>query len=225
MGICPNNNVIITSKRCHTKTETNFIDFSQSPKHAISSKTVHWHDDFQYFFVYSSFQKLLLWLQCTLVFYSDIRKINIMLLFFHSICLLIALYKMKMQSVVTSANSEALLRFNVNSVTLPPKSQVWYSLAWFAKYAMQFCFHNFHYNDVILGAIASQITSLAIVYSKVYSSVDQRKHQSSASLAFVWGIHRWPVNSPHKWPATRKMFLFDDVIMFWDWLDSFLGDQ
>ena len=40
-----------------------------------------------------------------------------------------------------------------------------------------------------------------------------RKHQSSVSLAFVWGIHRGPVNSPHKWPVTRKMFPFDDVIM------------
>ena len=40
-----------------------------------------------------------------------------------------------------------------------------------------------------------------------------RKYQSSASLAFVRGIHRWPVNSPHKWPVTRKMFPFDDVIM------------
>ena len=39
------------------------------------------------------------------------------------------------------------------------------------------------------------------------------KHQSPASLAFVWGIHRGPVNSPHKWPVTRKMFPFDDVIM------------
>ena len=47
----------------------------------------------------------------------------------------------------------------------------------------------------------------------VYSGADQRKHQSSASLAFVLGIHRWPVNSPHKWPVTRKMFPFDDVIM------------
>ena len=64
-----------------------------------------------------------------------------------------------------------------------------------------------------MGAITSQITSLAIVYSTVYSDADQRKHQSSASLAFVWGIHRGPVNSPHKWPATRKMFPFDDVIM------------
>ena len=42
---------------------------------------------------------------------------------------------------------------------------------------------------------------------------DQRKHQSSASLAFVWGIHRGPVNSPHKWPVTRKMFTFDDITM------------
>ena len=64
-----------------------------------------------------------------------------------------------------------------------------------------------------MGAIASQITSLTIVYSTVYSGADQSKHQSSASLAFVWGIHRGPVNAPHKWPVTRKMFPFDDVIM------------
>ena len=63
-----------------------------------------------------------------------------------------------------------------------------------------------HYNDVIMSAMASQITSLTIVYSSVYSGADQRKHQSSASLAFVRGIHRWPVNSPHKWPVTRKMW-------------------
>ena len=71
-----------------------------------------------------------------------------------------------------------------------------------------------HYDDVIMGAIASQITSLTIIYSTVYSDADQRKLQSAASLAFVRGIHRGPVNSPHKWPVTRKMFPFDDVIMF-----------
>ena len=65
--------------------------------------------------------------------------------------------------------------------------------------------HN-HYFDVRLGAVASQITSLMIVYSTVYSDTDQRKRQSSASLAFVQGIHRGPVNSPHKRPVTRKMF-------------------
>ena len=59
----------------------------------------------------------------------------------------------------------------------------------------------------------SQITSLTIVYSTVCAGADQRKHQSSASLAFVWGIHRWPVNSLHKGPVTRKMFPFDDIIM------------
>ena len=74
-------------------------------------------------------------------------------------------------------------------------------------------FKHVHYDDVTMGAIASQITSLTIVYSTVYSGADQSKHQSSASLAFVWGIHRGPVNSPHKWPVTRKMFPFDDVIM------------
>ena len=73
--------------------------------------------------------------------------------------------------------------------------------------------YKYHYSDVIMGAIASQITSITIVYSTIYSSVDQRKHQSSASLAFVQGIHWWPVNFPHKWPVTRKMFPFDDVII------------
>ena len=55
----------------------------------------------------------------------------------------------------------------------------------------------YHYNDVIMSAMASQIASLTIVYSSVYSGADQRK----------------PVNSPHKWPVTRKIFPFDDVIM------------
>ena len=64
-----------------------------------------------------------------------------------------------------------------------------------------------------MGAIASQITSLTIVYSTVYSDADERKHQRSTSLAFVRGIHRRPVNSSHKWPKTRKMFPFDDVII------------
>ena len=71
-----------------------------------------------------------------------------------------------------------------------------------------------HYDDVIMSAMASQITSHTIVYSIVYLGADQRKHQSSASLAFVRGIHRWPVNSPHKGPVTRKMFPFDDVIIW-----------
>ena len=70
-----------------------------------------------------------------------------------------------------------------------------------------------YYSDVIMGAIASQITSLMTVYSIVYSDADQRKHQSSASLAFVRRIQRGPVNSPHKWPVTRKIFPFADVII------------
>ena len=47
----------------------------------------------------------------------------------------------------------------------------------------------------------------------VYSGADQRKHQIAASLAFVRGICRWPVNSPHKGLVTRKMFPFNDAIM------------
>ena len=75
---------------------------------------------------------------------------------------------------------------------------------------------NYHYNDVTMYAMASQITSPKVVYSFIQGA-DQRKHQSSASLAFVRGIHRSPVNSPHKGPVAQKMFPFDDVIMMNPW--------
>ena len=68
-----------------------------------------------------------------------------------------------------------------------------------------------------MSAMASQITSLTIVYSTVLFKAQKKNHQSCASLAFVRGIHRWPVNSPHKGPVTRKMFPFDDVIMRDKW--------
>ena len=81
-----------------------------------------------------------------------------------------------------------------------------------------------HCDGVIMGAMASQITSLTIIYSTVYSDADQIKHQSVASLAFVWGIHRGPVTSPHKWPVTRKMFPSDEptnacitILMYRTW--------
>ena len=64
-----------------------------------------------------------------------------------------------------------------------------------------------------MGAMVSQITSLMIVYSTVYSGADQTKHQSSVSRAFVLGIHRWPMNSLHKGLVTWKVFPFDEVIM------------
>ena len=65
-----------------------------------------------------------------------------------------------------------------------------------------------HYEDVKMGAMASPIISLTIDYSTVYSGADQSKLQCSVSLAFVRGFHQWPVNSPHKWPVTRKIFPF-----------------
>ena len=70
-----------------------------------------------------------------------------------------------------------------------------------------------HCSDVIMSATASQITRPSIVCITVCSY--QRRYQSSASLAFVMGIHRWPVYSPHKGPVTQKMFPFDDIIMMY----------
>ena len=81
-----------------------------------------------------------------------------------------------------------------------------------------------HYSAVIMSAMASQITGVSIVYSTLCSGADQRKHQSSASLAFVRGILRWPVNFLHKGPVTRKMFPCYDVIMqYWSKLSGVLG--
>ena len=71
-----------------------------------------------------------------------------------------------------------------------------------------------HHSGVIMSAMASQITGVSIVRPTVCSRADQRKHQNSASLAFVRGIYPWPLDFPHKGPVTRKMFPFDDVIMF-----------
>ena len=123
--------------------------------------------------------------------------------------------------------------FPFDDVTMYPNGfilsccfSLWLFLSWLLRYQWsnpKECGQNLplpnnnktqqHYNGVIMGAITSLITSLTIVYSIVYSDADQRKHQSSASLAFVRRSHRGPVNSPHKWPVTRKMFPFDDVIM------------
>ena len=84
---------------------------------------------------------------------------------------------------------------------------------------MPYIIHIFpisHYGDVVISTIASQITSVSMVYSSVCSDADQRKHQSSASLAFVRGIHRWPVNSPHKGPVTRTCFQL--MTSSWRWI-------
>ena len=101
------------------------------------------------------------------------------------------------------------------------KRNIWNLLyrLWIQYFSLQ------HYNDIKMGSMASQITSLTTIYTTVYSGADQRTHQSSASLAFVRGIHRRPVNSPHKWAVARKMFPFDDVIMTNFFCCSFVGDK
>ena len=86
------------------------------------------------------------------------------------------------------------------------KSKIW---------TIHHCLENC--NDVIMSTMVSQITGVSIVYSTVYSDVDQRKQQSFASLAIVRGIQDWPVKSPHKGPVTRKMLPFHDVIMDRSW--------
>ena len=146
---------------------------------------------------------------------SDLRGI-----FKHENC-----YETKMSLTISETTPNSIGRFKTNGTVLcdaftefsiQDVRYLWQTILWpicfecIRKCPMSKC-HHCSYG--IMGAMASQITSLTIVYSTVCSGEDQRKHQSSASLAFVRGIHRWPVNSPHKRPVTRKMFPFHYVIM------------
>ena len=85
---------------------------------------------------------------------------------------------------------------------------------WCRYHRLTFIYRNWcHYSDVIKIAAASKIACVSIVCGTVCSGADQRKYQSLASLAFVRGIHRRPLGSPHKGSVTRQMFPIDDVIM------------
>ena len=83
----------------------------------------------------------------------------------------------------------------------PAKTRIWHQTPF-----------QHHYSGVIMSAMAAQITGVPIVCSTVCSGAAQRKHQSSALLARVRGIRRWPVDFPHKGPVKRQLFPFDDVI-------------
>ena len=132
-----------------------------------------------------------------------------------------------------SVLNDLVCKFNrmENNFSLICKNIYWlYLLTCITKKGFYFFFHlsnNFevglitlyfhilqlHNRDVIMSPMASQITGMSVVCSAVCPDAYQTKHQSSASLAFVRGIHRWPVNSQHKGPVTRKMFPFDNVII------------
>ena len=120
-----------------------------------------------------------------------------------------------MQVKVDFANDYFSKQKNMSGIIVLQR-RCFLSISWYWRHCEPFwCWNQIIPTKlcVIMGAIASQITSLTIVYSIVHSDADQRTHRSSAALAFLRGNHQGPVNSPHKWPITRKMFPFDDVIM------------
>ena len=100
-----------------------------------------------------------------------------------------------------------------DTVVLPQKcGTCWKTIVYIVLNNVEL-FNWSHYGVVIMSAMASQITDVSIVCSSIGWGTDQRKHQSSASLAFVSGNHRWLADSPHKGPVPQKMFPFGDVIM------------
>ena len=112
---------------------------------------------------------------------------------------IVCLINEKNKSSGSLAFVRGILRWPVNSPHKRPVRGKWSDLitASWVQLLLITWRHNkpgqqrqIHYDDVIMTTMASQITSLTVVYSTVYSDADQRKHQSSESLAFVWGIHR-----------------------------------
>ena len=97
----------------------------------------------------------------------------------------------------TSHNIWILLSISIYSGNIKPISALFSLL-----------YDNFH--DCTFQSVLSRLYDWTRC---VYTGTDQRKYQSSASLAFVRGNHRWLVNSPYKGPVTRKMFPFDNVFI------------
>ena len=87
----------------------------------------------------------------------------------------------------------------------------WFCPRWWESHNIHYIPQNMrmHHNDVTLSIMASRITD----NSTVCLGLHKRKHQSMCYRPFVRGIHRWPMDSPHKGPVTRKAFLWYDVIM------------
>ena len=82
------------------------------------------------------------------------------------------------------------------------------------KFQCQLCIYSLfsqHYSDVIMRTMASQTPTFPLFTQPFIQA--QSKKTSKPRHWPLWGIHRWPVNSPHKVPVTRNMFPFDDVIM------------
>ena len=115
---------------------------------------------------------------------------------------------------VTSSNVTPTMIDNIFTNQFKVDKLYWYSHNWYLR-SLSNISHttsewatpwmsstDYFHSDVIMNTMASQITSVSIVYWIVCSGTDHRKHHSSASLAFVRGIHR----SPHKGSVTRKMF-------------------
>ena len=105
----------------------------------------------------------------------------------------------------------------------PPIYLLWlkfscWGMAWSVLVWSNISLHYLNDNcfDVIMSAMASQITSVSIAYSTVCSGAGQRKQYNSAPMTFVRGIHRWLADSPNKVPVTQKIFPVDDVIMYND---------
>ena len=127
------------------------------------------------------------------------------LLFVIAYCILLAIVMISYRCLGMILQADTLL--------LPRECDAWWKPFVYIDLNNVKSFSWAHYGVVIMSAMASQITGVSIVCSSICLSADLRKHQSSASLAFVSGIHRWTVDSPHAGPVTRKMFPFDDVIM------------
>ena len=103
---------------------------------------------------------------------------------------------------------------DLRSSSRAPRSSCWASIVWNPPEQTLKNFNTLRRCHNERDGVSNHQTHDCLL-NLLFKAQIKEKHQSSASLAFVLGIHRWPVNSQHKWPVTRKRFPFDDVIMNW----------
>ena len=137
--------------------------------------------------------------------------------------------------LVKKLEMECILSLDNNLLRLTPEScistygiiSIFYdkSYNWFCRQSIWHDIVSVQYSDVIISVMASLITGVSLFTQPFVQAQMKKKHQSPASLVFVRAIQRWPVNYPHKGPATRKMFPFDEEHVF-EWITTryFFGD-
>ena len=208
---CLNLHKWIKTDNSHPHSNKSFKPFTNTPKHVSMQNVYNLGPKYVGTWISTSFPRheytTLPLLACTYCFINNIVGTFLQLSCeFRGVsgCLLFS------SLVSVSCALHLALLYNSSHITTQPLKTMSESDREVCKVAFS-CYNS----DIIMSAMTSQIAGVSIVCSTICSGAHQKKnkHRSSTSLTVVRGIHRCPMDSPYKGPVTRKMLLFDDVVM------------